>query len=242
MSAILIQGVISSLILVGLYSQSSLVNTTIFLQGGLSTVWLLSGFFFLIPVVIARKKYADRYENETFWRIPGGMVGVWITVIGGTLGTIGGVWYSFAKSWLTSAGVGGAEVDEVGRQHQCRDVRTRAGGLHLRPPLGATRSRRKMPWPISRCSTSPPTTRPQPRRIPQMTMDSTLVPAESTDATSRYPLDPLTGAEIEAAAAVITESDYATPTLKFVMIQLAEPAKTAALSFVDATEVPRRRS
>jgi len=108
-SAILIQGVISSLILVGLYSQSSLVNTTIFLQGGLSTVWLLSGFFFLIPVVIARKKYADRYENETFWRIPGGMVGVWITVIVGTLGTIGGVYYSFAKSWLTSAGVGDAE-------------------------------------------------------------------------------------------------------------------------------------
>ena len=73
-----------------------------------------------------------------------------------------------------------------------------------------------------------------------MTMDSTLLPAESTDATSRYPLDPLTGAEIEAAAAVITESDYATPTLKFVMIQLAEPAKTAALSFADASEVPRQ--
>ncbi|MEX3650550.1 APC family permease, partial [Mycolicibacterium porcinum] len=78
-------------------------------QGGLSTVWLLSGFFFLIPVVIARKKYADRYENEKFWRIPGGMVGVWITVIVGTLGTIGGVYYSFAKSWLTSSGVGDAE-------------------------------------------------------------------------------------------------------------------------------------
>ncbi len=72
-------------------------------------MWLLSGFFFLIPVVIARKKYADRYENEAFWRIPGGMVGVWITVIVGTLGTIGGVYYSFAKSWLTSAGVGDAE-------------------------------------------------------------------------------------------------------------------------------------
>ena len=45
--------------------------------------------------------------------------------------------------------------------------------------------------------------------------------------TSRYPLDPLTGAEIETAAAVITDSEYATPTLKFVMIQLAEPDKTA---------------
>ncbi|WP_422748326.1 APC family permease [Mycobacterium sp. WMMD1722] len=108
-SAILIQGVLSSLLIIGLYSQSSLVNTTIFLQGGLSTVWLLSGFFFLIPVVVARKKYADRYANETFWRIPGGMVGVWITVVVGTLGTIGGIYYSFAKSWLASSGVGDGE-------------------------------------------------------------------------------------------------------------------------------------
>jgi amino acid transporter len=108
-TAILIQGVLSSVILVGLYSQSSMANVTIFLQGGLSTVWLISGFFFLIPVIIARKKYADRYAAEKFWRIPGGMVGVWITVIVGTLGTIAGVYYSFAKSWLTSSGVGDAE-------------------------------------------------------------------------------------------------------------------------------------
>jgi amino acid transporter len=99
-TAVLVQGVISSLILVTLYSQSSLANVTVFIQGGLSTVWLISGIFFLFPVIIARKKYADRYANEQFWRIPGGMVGVWITVIVGTLGTIGGVYYSFAKSWI----------------------------------------------------------------------------------------------------------------------------------------------
>ena len=73
-TAILIQGVLSSLILVGLYSQSSMANVTIYLQGGLSVVWLISGFFFFIPLVIARKKYADRYASEDFWRIPGGMV------------------------------------------------------------------------------------------------------------------------------------------------------------------------
>lgn len=99
-TAVLIQGVLSSLILVGLYSQSSMANVTIFIQGGLSTVWLVSGVFFLFPVIIARKKYADRYANEQFWRIPGGSVGVWVTVIVGTIGTIGGVYYSFAKSWI----------------------------------------------------------------------------------------------------------------------------------------------
>jgi amino acid transporter len=99
-TAILIQGVLSSLILVGLYSQSSMANVTVFLQGGLSIAWLISGFFFLVPLIIARKKYADRYAAEKFWRIPGGMVGVWITVVIGSLGTIGGVYYSFAKSWI----------------------------------------------------------------------------------------------------------------------------------------------
>ena len=58
-----------------------------------------------------------------------------------------------------------------------------------------------------------------------MTMESTVPSTEATDDTTRYPLDPLTGAEIETAAAVISDSEYCTPTLKFVMIQLAEPAK-----------------
>ncbi|WP_059020716.1 APC family permease [Mycobacterium sp. M26] len=99
-TAVLIQGVLSSLLIVGLYSQSSMANVTVFLQGGLSIAWLISGFFFLIPVVIARKKYADRYAAEKFWRIPGGMVGVWIAIVIGSLGTMGGIYYSFAKSWI----------------------------------------------------------------------------------------------------------------------------------------------
>ena len=87
-TAILIQGVLSSLILVGLYSQSSMANVTVYLQGGLCTVWLMSGFFFLIPVVIARKKYADRYEAErVLAHSQQVVVGVWITVVVGTVGT-----------------------------------------------------------------------------------------------------------------------------------------------------------
>ncbi|MDT5015953.1 MAG: primary-amine oxidase, partial [Mycobacterium sp.] len=48
-------------------------------------------------------------------------------------------------------------------------------------------------------------------------MESTVPSTEAIDNTARYPLDPLAGAEIETAAAVITDSEYATPTLKFVM-------------------------
>jgi amino acid transporter len=99
-TAILVQGVLSSLILVGLYSQSSMANVTIYLQGGLSVVWLISGFFFFIPLAIARKKYADRYASEDFWRIPGGMPVVYLVVVLGVVATCAGVYYSFAAPWI----------------------------------------------------------------------------------------------------------------------------------------------
>jgi len=99
-TAVLIQGVLSSLLLVGLYSQSSMANVTVYLQGGLSVVWLISGFFFFIPLVIARKKYADRYASEDFWRIPGGMPAVWAVAVVGIVATCAGVYYSFASPWI----------------------------------------------------------------------------------------------------------------------------------------------
>ena len=73
-----------------------------------------------------------------------------------------------------------------------------------------------------------------------MTMDSTALHADATDDSTRYPLDPLTGAEIESASAIITDSEYSTPTMRFVMIQLAEPDKTPELTFDGAMSVPRR--
>jgi amino acid transporter len=99
-TAVLIQGVLSSLLLVGLYSQASMANVTVYLQGGLSVVWLISGFFFFIPLVIARKKYADRYAAEDFWRIPGGMPAVWAVATVGVVATCAGVYYSFASPWI----------------------------------------------------------------------------------------------------------------------------------------------
>jgi len=99
-TAVLVQGTLSSLIIVALYSQSSMANVTIYLTGGLSVVWLISGFFFFIPLVIARKKYADRYANEDFWRIPGGMPAVWTVFVVGVVGTLAGIYYSFASPWI----------------------------------------------------------------------------------------------------------------------------------------------
>ncbi len=79
-------------------------------------------------MIIARKKYADRYENEEFWRIPGGMVGVWIVVIVGSIGTIGGIYYSFVTPWID---VPQADVDDVGRFDQPRHVRARRSIVYV---------------------------------------------------------------------------------------------------------------
>jgi glutamate:GABA antiporter len=99
-TAVLVQGAISSTVLVGLYSQSSLANVTVYLTGALSVIWLISGFFFFVPLVRARMKYADRYATESFWRIPGGMPAVWLVAVVGCLATAAGVYYSFATPWI----------------------------------------------------------------------------------------------------------------------------------------------
>src|SRR6478735_518305 len=122
------------------------------------------------------------------------------------------------------------DLDDLGGMHQPGHVRARPDRLHLRAPLGAQGLPGRRTGPPGRF-------RPHQERSGghhHMTMDSTVLSAELTEDATRYPLDPLSGAEIEAAAAVITGSDYATPTLKFVMISLAEPAKNADLTFAGA--------
>jgi amino acid transporter len=98
-TAILIQGAISSTMIVVLFSQANLTNVVLYLTGALSVVWLLSGFFFFIPLVLARHKYADRYASETFWRIPGGLPVVYLVALVGCAGTAAGIYYSFALPW-----------------------------------------------------------------------------------------------------------------------------------------------
>jgi amino acid transporter len=112
-TAILVQGSISSIMIVVLFSQSSLTNVFLYLSGALSVVWLFSGFFFFIPLVIARYRYKDRYESEDFWRIPGGMPAVYSVAIIGSIGTAAGIYYSFTlpfgpgiskSDWMTWVG------------------------------------------------------------------------------------------------------------------------------------------
>lgn len=113
-TAVLIQGVISSVAIVGLYSQQSLTTVFLSLQGALTVLWLASGYFFLIPLIIARFRYADRYRAETFWRIPGGRAAAIVVGVVGIIGTSVGIYYTFTLpfsdeipkgTWMTNLGV-----------------------------------------------------------------------------------------------------------------------------------------
>lgn len=94
-TALLLQGVISSILVVILYSQQSLTTIFLSIQGALTVLWLASGFFFLFPVIIARRKYADRYATEDFWRIPGGVWAATAVAAVGIVGTAMGIYYTF---------------------------------------------------------------------------------------------------------------------------------------------------
>jgi amino acid transporter len=113
-TAVLIQGVISSTMIVVLYSQASLTDTFLILQGALTVLWLASGFFFFIPLVLARFRYADRYVNETFWRIPGGRPAAIAVAVIGSAATAVGIYYTYTLPfsedisttvWMTSVGL-----------------------------------------------------------------------------------------------------------------------------------------
>lgn len=109
-TALLVSGALISIIIVIVYSQQSLTNGFLILEGALVVLWLSAGYFFLIPVLIARHRFRDRYA-EPFWRIPGGMAGAWFVVLVGTIGTTIGIYYTMIipfsssiskSSWITN--------------------------------------------------------------------------------------------------------------------------------------------
>jgi amino acid transporter len=113
-TAILIQGVLASIGIIVLYSQQSLTTVFLSMQGALTILWLASGYFFLVPVIIARFKYAERYRAESFWRIPGGRVAAIAVSALGIAGTTVGIYYTFTLpfsadikkgTWMTNVGV-----------------------------------------------------------------------------------------------------------------------------------------
>ena len=100
-TALLFTGALTSVVIIVFYSQSSLQNTFLILQGALTVTWLIAGLFFFIPVPLARKMYRERY-SERFWRIPGGFTGALIVVGVGLIASCVGIYYTLIESFSSS--------------------------------------------------------------------------------------------------------------------------------------------
>ena len=97
-TALVVSGAITSVIIVVVYAQQSLTNSYLTLTGALVMLWLLAGLFFFIPLPIARRRYQERYE-ESFWRIPGGMAGIAVVLLLGVGGTLVGMYYTLVQPY-----------------------------------------------------------------------------------------------------------------------------------------------
>jgi glutamate:GABA antiporter len=100
-TALLFTGALTSVVILVFYSQSSLQNTFLILQGALTVTWLIAGIFFFVPVPLARRMYHERY-GERFWRIPGGFAGALITVGIGLLASLVGIYYTLIEPFSPS--------------------------------------------------------------------------------------------------------------------------------------------
>jgi glutamate:GABA antiporter len=103
--ALLFTGALVSVIIVVVYSQASLLNAYLEIEGALTIMWLTSGLFFLLPIPIARRRFRDLYQ-ERFWRIPGGLAGAWAVVVVGIGGIGVGIYYTFVLPFSSSIGKG----------------------------------------------------------------------------------------------------------------------------------------
>jgi amino acid transporter len=104
-TALLVSGAITSVIIVVVYAQQSLTNAYLTLTGALTFLWLAAGLFFFIPLPLARRRYRERYA-ERFWRIPGGMAGVWLVILLGLGGTVVGMYYTLTLPYSSDISKG----------------------------------------------------------------------------------------------------------------------------------------
>ena len=149
-TAMLIQGVMSSLILVGLYSQSSMANVTIYLQGGSERGMADLGFLLL-------RSAGDRAEEVCGSLCQRDVLAYSRRHVGGLIDRrrrhrrhLCGIYYSFASPW----------IDVPASQRWMTWVGSIAVGMFVLGVIvyffgrrSATRSARKTRWRIWRCLT-----------------------------------------------------------------------------------------
>jgi glutamate:GABA antiporter len=106
-TAILLQGAIITAIVLVMYSNANMTVATQVLLASITVVWCISNYFFILPVAIARTKFASLYAKpgRVGWRIPGGTLGVWFVIMLATIGNTIAIYYCFAAPWVPDLSV-----------------------------------------------------------------------------------------------------------------------------------------
>jgi amino acid transporter len=107
-TAILLQGAIITAIVLIMYSNANLTEATQILLASITVVWCISNYFFIFPVAIARRLFPHLYSEpgRVAWKIPGGMIGAWLTVVIASIGNTIAIYYCFAAPWVPNMPVG----------------------------------------------------------------------------------------------------------------------------------------
>lgn len=100
--AMLVQAIGGTIVILIFATQTKLVVTFNLYLAALVAVWCASLFYVYIGLIRARKRYSTLYEERRadVWKIPGGAVGIWACVIGGSFFNALAIYFVFAKPWV----------------------------------------------------------------------------------------------------------------------------------------------
>lgn len=97
-----VQAIGGTIVILIFATQTKLVVTFNLYLAALVAVWCASLFYVYIGLIRARKRYSVLYEERRsdIWNIPGGKVGLWACVVGGTFFNALAIYFVFAKPWV----------------------------------------------------------------------------------------------------------------------------------------------
>lgn len=100
--AMLVQAIVGSLVIIIFVTQTQLAVTFNLYLAALVAIWCASLFYIYFGLLRARERYRDLYDSRKndIWVIPGGKLGLWVTVVVGVLFNALAIYYVFAQPWV----------------------------------------------------------------------------------------------------------------------------------------------
>lgn len=98
--ALFVQCLLAIGVIIFFTTQQNLAATFQLYLASLVTVWVTALYYIYIALPIVRSRFRAQYERkELVWKIPGGTVGLWMTVVLGFIFNTVAIYYVFANPW-----------------------------------------------------------------------------------------------------------------------------------------------